>query len=84
MKKIKYLWLISVLLIMPLNAAMADCYTGFACSIADLEKQEQEQIKKNTAVFKQYLEQKHMPHKILVSGKIIKDYNDLFLFNSIY
>lgn len=84
MKKIKYLYFISLLITMSLNTAFADCFTGFACSVADLEKKEQEEINNNINIYKRYFEQKNEQQQILISGKPIKDYNDLFLFNSVY
>ncbi len=83
MLKTRYVYIILCLVFLPVNAAIADCYTGFACSIADLEKQQEEQSSKDIDNFKQYLKQKNSPKEMLVSSKI-EDYNDLFIFNPIF
>ena len=75
--------LILVFTILSINHAFADCYTGFACSIKDLEKQKNEEINKNIEIFKKYLNQKNTRNNIITRGTIIKNYNDLFFFNTI-
>ena len=62
---------------------MADCYTGFACSINDLEKKEQEEIKKDISILKAYIRQKNSKKTIEIINKSNK-YEDFFLFNSIF
>lgn len=83
MLKIQYVYIILCLILLSSSTAFADCYTGFACSIADLEKQQEEQLNKDIDNFEQYLKQKNSPKEMLVSSKI-EYYNDLFIFNPIF
>ena len=62
------------------NTAMADCYTGFACSIEDLEKQEQLQTRKNINIFKKYLKKVKKPRKFVMLSNKDTEYSDLFVF----
>lgn len=70
-KLLLFLWLIM------LNSAFASCYTGFACSIENLQAIEHANTINNYFA-------KNVPEINYITGKFnILNYNDLFLFNTI-
>ena len=69
MSKIIYIQIILILLSTNINIVLADCYTGFACSIADLEKKEQEKKNIETEFLKKYLDHKDLSESFLAQGK---------------
>lgn len=62
----------------------ADCSTGFACSIADLEKKEQEQFLNDLKIMKNFMQKQNNYNHIINYKTIPKDYNDIFIFNTIF
>lgn len=83
MKKIIYAFLFLSLLTMPIQSVKADCYTGFACSIADIEKQQEEKTEKDIDTFKQYLEQQHKEKDFIIQYNLSSNYDNLFMFNKV-
>lgn len=61
----------------------ADCITGFACSLKELEEQERIQTLHNVEIMQNYLKRSDKPIIISFSGNNI-NYSDLFLFNKIF
>ena len=63
------------------NKAQADCFTGFACSVSDLEKQEHEKLLKNIEIYKQYLQESKKDIVLTIDSNHF-NYKDLFIFSS--
>ena len=61
----------------------ADCTTGYACSIAELEKKEQEQLYNDLEIMKTYLFRKNITYNFINYKSSVINYNDIFLFKSI-
>ena len=61
----------------------AECITGYACSIAELGKKEQEQLYNDLEIMKTYISRKSKPNNFIIYKSSIKNYNDIFLFKSI-
>ena len=83
MKKFFYLTILLFLFFINSENSFADCLTGFACSIEDIEKLQAEQnevfIKSINYYFSKNINEDIFLRKI--SSQII--YNDLFIFNTI-
>ena len=63
------------------TSLLANCHTGFACSIKDLNKVNTQQTIKNAKIIKNYFKKTnsiHFANKKLLS----KNYNDFFLFHT--
>lgn len=66
------------------SIGLAECVTGFACSIDELQKKEKLQQKKQIEAFKKYLN-KDLSYKNYLAMNINDiTYDDLFWFNTIF
>ena len=73
----KTIILLSLLIIS--NSAYANCITGFACSIEDIEKKEKEKLQTDIKIYKKYL-QDNKKDIILTGLNMPVKYKDLFVF----
>ncbi len=87
MKKFTQIILFMSVLICLANSAYADCSTGYACSIKDLENREsleQEQyLIEFVSVMNKYFDKKVEEPIFLNKKNMISSYQDLFIFNTI-
>ncbi len=60
----------------------ADCITGYACSIEDLEKLDQLQKREFSYVIDKFFEKKIQAPIFLKQKKVVTNYNDLFVFHN--
>ncbi len=66
------------------SVGFADCVTGFACSISELQQKEKLQLQKDVEVFKKFLN-KDLSYKNYLAMNINDiTYDDLFLFSTIF
>ena len=65
------------------SVVFADCVTGFACSISELQQKEKLQLNKNIEAFKKYLSNDFSYKNYLAMNKNDVAYEDLFLFNRV-
>ena len=65
------------------SVVFADCITGFACSISELQQKEKLQLNKEIEVFKKYLIKDLSYKNNLAMNKNDIAYRDLFLFNKV-
>lgn len=84
MKKSLYLSMIICAIFCSAMKAQADCYTGFACSLSDLEAKEAIQMKQNYDFVKNYFNKNIMPQSFAIKTPNSQNYKDLFLFNTIF
>ncbi len=66
-----------------INSAVAGCYTGFACSLEDLEKIEQQNNKEFIFVLNKFFNKSVKEPVFLANQNNITNYRDLFIFNTI-
>lgn len=84
MKKYLYLSMIICSVFCSAIKVQADCYTGFACSLSDLEEKESIQMKQNYEFVKNYFNKNIMPDSLAIKAPKSQYYKDLFLFNTIF
>ena len=61
------------------NTVYADCITGFACSIEDMERKEKEKLQKDIEIYKNYIHE-NKKDIILTGLNMPVKYKDLFVF----
>ena len=83
MKKVFLLFFTMYTLIIFASSAIASCYTGFACSINDLEEKQTQQNHEFINAINDYFDKK--PNADLFFSKADNSlaYNDLFIFSTI-
>lgn len=80
-----YLSLIAVLCLIFINQipSLADCFTGFACSISDLEQENNLQNQAYQNTINNYFDKTISADLFFNQNKNNFQYNDLFIFNTI-
>lgn len=63
--------------------AYSDCITGYACSLEELQKQEELKTKQNITLIQNYFKQNKPNKNFTAKHKTSQNYNDMFLFNSL-
>ena len=81
MKNIYKLITIFVLFILTLQSAHAGCSTGYACSISDLNKIEQQEDIETAYFINNYFNKQIEEPMFLNKENRISSYRDLFIFN---
>ncbi len=81
MKKFLFGLVLFQLFLSAVNIANADCSTGFACSISDLEKIEQQNGIEFIYVMNKYFNRDTEEPVFLDKSNKISNYQDLFIYN---
>jgi hypothetical protein len=63
--------------------ANADCNTGFACSLSDLEATESVMLTNTKSLINNYFARNIIEPDYISKSTPITNYNDLFIFNTI-
>lgn len=79
----KNIIILAALLLLSQNIVLADCFTGFACSIADLEDKQSEHYKEIISVIQNYFNKKNLEKNYVTGKYTINNYNDIFSYNTI-
>ncbi|MCD7878664.1 MAG: hypothetical protein LUG16_01870 [Candidatus Gastranaerophilales bacterium] len=80
---LKYIIMGVLIFAAPVNA-FASCYTGFACSIDDLEKQQANKYDEYTAALHKYFDKDINEDIFFKKNYNDLTYNELFIFNTIF
>ena len=78
----KFFIILSALLL-SVQYVLADCYTGFACSLDELQKKELQQNIENTKLILNYFDKSNRNFDFINKKYITNNYNDLFTYNVI-
>lgn len=78
----KFVFLFAFVFILSQNS-FADCHTGFACNLQQLQEEEIKKYQSFISLINKYFEKRYI-EKDYISDKFnILSYNDMFVFNTI-
>lgn len=71
------------LFIFSLSSCYANCYTGFACNLEQLQDEEIKKHKSFINLINKYFEKKYIEKDYITDKFKINSYNEIFSFNTI-
>lgn len=63
--------------------AFADCYTGFACNLQQLQEDETRKYQNFIGLINKYFEKRYIEKDYITDKFKITSYNDIFAFNTV-
>ena len=78
----KYI-IVFALFVLSSSNCFANCYTGFACNLQQLQNEEIKKHQNFIGLINKYFEKRYIEKDYITDKFNITSYNDIFLFNTI-